>query len=85
MNEEPMIASWMARVAAAPVPAAQIPDAETILWQARLRQRAEDRRRAQQPIELMERIQLGAVAVTVAAVLVWSLPTLLSLFRLARI
>jgi hypothetical protein len=75
----------MARVAAAPLPAAHIPDAETILWQAQLRQRAEDRRRAQRPIEVMERIQLGAVALTAAAVLVWSLPTLIALVRLMRI
>jgi len=85
MDDERMVGAWMACVAAAPLPAAHIPDAETILWQARLRQRAEDRRRAQRPIEVMERIQLGAVTVTVAAVLAWSLPTLISLFRLARI
>jgi hypothetical protein len=85
MDEERLVIAWMARVAAAPLPGAHIADAATIVWQAQLRRRAEDRRRALRPIEVMERIQLGAVTVTVAAVLAWSLPMLISLFRLARI
>jgi hypothetical protein len=82
MNEEQMIAAWMARVAAAPLPAAHIPDAAAIWWQARLERERESRRRALWPIELMEWIQLGVAAVTATAVLVWSFPTLAALFRL---
>jgi hypothetical protein len=83
MDEERIIAALMARVAAAPLPAHDIPDAETIWWQAQLRRRQDDRWRAQRPIELMEWIQLGAVAATATAALVWSLPTLAALFRSA--
>jgi hypothetical protein len=83
MDEERTIAALMARVASAPLPAHHIPNAETIWWQAQLRRRQEDRRRAQRPIEVMEWIHLGAVAATATAVVVWSLPTLAALFRLA--
>jgi len=80
-----MIAAWLARLAAAPLPAAHIPDAETIWWQAQLEREREARRRAQRPIELMEWIQLGVAAVTATAVFVGSLPTLAALLRLGRI
>jgi hypothetical protein len=85
MDEERMIAAWLARLAAAPLPAAHLPDAATIWWQAQLRQQAEDRWRAERPIEVMEWVQLGAAAVTAVAALVWALPTLAAFIRLARI
>jgi hypothetical protein len=85
MDEERMVAEWLARLASAPVPASHIPDAETIWWQAQVRRRQEEGRRAQRPIELMEWIQLGAAAATAMATLIWAMPALGALIRLARI
>jgi len=85
MDDEQPIAAWMARVAAAPLPAAHLPEAKAIWWQAQLERERDARRRAQRPIELMEWILLGVAAVTATAVLVWSLPTLAALLRLGRI
>jgi hypothetical protein len=85
MDEERMVAEWLARVASAPVPASHIPDAETIWWQAQLQRRWDDGRRAQRPIEWMEWIQLGAAAATAMATLIWQMPALGALIRLTRI
>jgi hypothetical protein len=85
MDEERIVAAWMSRMAAAPLPPAHIPDAAAIWWQAQLRQRAEARRRAERPIEVMEWVQLGAAAATAAAALVWALPSLAAVIRLMRI
>jgi hypothetical protein len=81
MDEEQLIAAWMARVAAAPLPAAHLPDAETIWWQARLEREREARRRAERPIVLMEWIQLGAAAAAAVAVFVRAIPAFTTLIQ----
>jgi hypothetical protein len=82
MDEERMVAAWMARVAAAPLPAARIPEAETIWWQAKLERDREARRRAERPIEVMERIQLAAAAAIAVAAFIWALPSLEAAIKL---
>jgi hypothetical protein len=81
MDEEQLIATWMARVAAAPLPAAQIPEAAAIWWQAQLERERDARRRAQRPIELMEWIQLGAAAAAAVAVFVQAIPAFTTLIH----
>jgi hypothetical protein len=83
MDEEQHVAAWMARLAAAPLPAPRIADAETIWWQAMLERERAARQRAERPIEVMERIQLAAAAAIAVAAFIWALPSLEAAIKLS--
>jgi hypothetical protein len=85
MDDEQVVAALMAQIASAPLPAAHLPEADALWWQAQLRRAAEGRRRAERPIEVMEWVQLGAAAAIAVAAFVWALPSLEAVIRLVRI
>jgi hypothetical protein len=79
-NEQPL-ASYMAKLAASPLPrTARMPDPELLWVKALLLRRWEAERRVLAPLDLMEPVQIAAGLVAAGVLLVWSLPSLLKVF-----
>jgi hypothetical protein len=79
-DEEQAIAAFMARLAAAPLPAPQQPADAPVLWlKGQLLRRWEAQRRVQAPLDVMEPLEIAVSLAAAVALLVWSLPSLMRL------
>jgi len=79
-EEEQTIAAFMARLASAPLPAAQQPAEAAVLWlKGQLLRRWEAQRRVQAPLDVMEPVEIAVSLAAAVALLVWSLPSLIRL------
>jgi hypothetical protein len=78
-DEERAVAAFMSRVAnlRIPDPDSRIRDATALWSKARLIQRWEAERRAQRPLDIMQRIEMVGGLVAAGLLLYWSLPYLL--------
>jgi hypothetical protein len=80
-DEEQHLASFMSKLAGAPLPkAARLPDADVLWVKAQMLKRWELERRVQAPLDLMEPVQIAAGLVAAGALLVLALPSLLKVF-----
>jgi len=78
-TDDAVVADYMARLAAhAPTERPSLPDADLLWVKARLLQRWEAERRVQAPLEAIEPMQFAAGLAAAFALLIWSLPSLLS-------
>ena len=77
-KEERAIAAFMTRVAELriPDPASRFPAAGDLWCKAKLLQRWEAERRAQRPLDIMQRIEIAGGLVAAGLLLYWSLPYL---------
>jgi hypothetical protein len=73
-EDERAVAAFMSQVAALSTPMT-VRDPRPLWWKAQLVRRWDAERRAQAPLELMERIELVAGLAAAALLLVWVVPT----------
>jgi len=78
-EDERVIAVFMSRVAnlRIPDPESRIPDSGQLWWKAQLLKKWEAERRAQLPLDVMQRIEIAGGLVAAGLLLYWSLPYLL--------
>ena len=75
--EEKAIAAFMSRVGHLRMPSeSRIPDAAGLWYKARLLRQWEAERRAQRPLDIMQRIEIAGGLVAAGLLLYWSLPYL---------
>jgi hypothetical protein len=75
--EEKAVAAFMSRVGALRIPSeSRIPDASALWYKARLLRQWEAERRAQRPLDIMQRIEIAGGLVAAGLLLYWSLPYL---------
>jgi hypothetical protein len=77
-DDERLVGGFMSKVAGLPGPAA-LPDPMQLWWKAQLLRRWDAERRVQQPLEVMERVEIAAGLVAAGLLLVLSLPSLVRL------
>jgi hypothetical protein len=75
-EEERAVAAFMARLASIPVGHVSVPNADVVWWKARLLARWDAERKVQQPLDVMEPVQIVAGLVAAGLLLAWSLPSL---------
>ena len=73
-DDERALAAFMARVASLPGRDA-MGDPMRLWWRAQLVRRWDAERRAQAPLEVMERVEIVAGLVAAGLLLVWAIPT----------
>jgi hypothetical protein len=78
-DDERAIAAFMSRVAnlRIPDPGSRIPDSDQLWWKAQLLKKWDAERRAQWPLDVMQRIEIAGGLVAAGLLLYWSLPYLL--------
>ena len=74
-EDEQVVSAFMARVALLPDTAA-LRDPMQLWWKAQLLQRWDAQRRAQAPLDVVERIEIVAGLAAAAVLVVWAGPTL---------
>ena len=74
-DDERAVAAFMARVAALPAPAT-LRDPSHLWWTGQLVRRWDAERQAQQPLEVMERVEIVAGLAAAAGLLFWVVPTI---------
>lgn len=74
-DEERAVAAFMQRVAALPGPTT-LRDPIQIWWKAQLLRRWDAERRAQAPLDAMERVEILAGMAAAAVLLTWAVPSL---------
>lgn len=67
-------AAWMLQLAALPVEGVRLPDPGLLWWKAQLVQRWDAQRRAAEPLETGQHVQVGIGLAGCAALLVWLWP-----------
>ena len=73
-DEDRALAAFMARVASLPA-APAMTDPMPLWWKAQLVRRWDAERRAQAPLDVMERIEIVAGLAAAGVLLVWAVPT----------
>ncbi len=73
-EDDRAVAAFMARVAALPTPQSTR-DPMTLWWKAQLVKRWDAERRAQAPLDVMERVEIVAGLAGAALLLFWAVPT----------
>ena len=73
-DDDRAVAGFMARVASLPTTDAT-GNPMALWWKAQLIRRWDAERRAQLPLDVMDRIEIGAGLAAVAGLLVWAIPT----------
>jgi hypothetical protein len=73
-EDERAAAAFMARVAALPGPAA-LRNPSHLWWKGQLVRRWDAERQAQQPLDVMERVEIAAGLAAAAGLLLWIVPT----------
>ena len=73
-EDERASAAFMARVASLPTPAS-LRDASHLWWKGQLVRRWDAERQAQQPLDVMERVEIVAGLAAAAGLLLWIVPT----------
>jgi len=73
-DDERMVAAFMARVAALPAANVTLPDPMPLWWKGQLVRRWEAERQAQQPLDVMERVEIAAGLAAAAGLLLWVTP-----------
>ncbi|HEY6360190.1 MAG TPA: hypothetical protein VIX63_03760 [Vicinamibacterales bacterium] len=73
-EEDRSLAAFMSEVAALAAPLI-IGDPRPIWWKAQLIRRWDAERRAQAPLDVMERVEIVAGLAAAAALLIWAVPT----------
>lgn len=77
-SDDGAVAGYLAHLAAsAPVRRASLPDTDLLWVKARLLQRWEAERQMQAPLDVLEPMQVATGLAAAAALLVWSLPSLM--------
>ena len=74
-DDERAVTAFMARVAALPAPAA-LREPSHLWWKGQLVRRWDAERKAQQPLEVMERVEIVAGLAAAAGLLLWIVPTI---------
>ena len=74
-EDERVLAAFMARVAALPVPGG-VQDSALVWWKAQLLKKWEAERRARLPIDVMHPIEIAGGLVAAGLLLYWSVPYL---------
>jgi hypothetical protein len=75
-RETRAVTAWMKDLASLPVSEAPLPDVTYLWWKAELLRRWDAERKATEPIEVGEQLQVGIGLVTAGGVLVWLWRTL---------
>lgn len=79
-DDEVLVTAFMSRLAAVPPAAApRLPGSDVLLVKARLLRQWNSERQVQAPLDAMEPIQIVAGLGAAALLLIWSVPSLLSL------
>ena len=73
-DDERAAAAFMARLASLPAPAA-LRDPSQLWWKGQLVRRWDAERHAQQPLDVMERVEIVAGLAAAAGLLLWIVPT----------
>ena len=75
-EEEQVVSAFMARVAGLPATAA-LREPMQLWWKAQLLKRWDAQRRAQAPLDVVERIEIVAGVAAAAVLIMWAGPTLI--------
>jgi hypothetical protein len=74
-DDERAVTAFMARLAALPSPAT-LREPSHLWWKGQLVRRWDAERKAQQPLEVMERVEIVAGLAAAAGLLFWIVPTI---------